>query len=81
MEYIAIYTRNSKDYYRTMRDSSYSSKRAFAEDLRRNGYRVAAVFTQEQIEEIKGYETTYVAHSHNLKYSLRLISYIRECMK
>jgi len=60
-----------------MADNSYNSKKAFAEELRRNGYHVVAVFTPEQITKIQADETPYL---NGCKLSERLVAYIKQCM-
>lgn len=52
MQYTAIYrrTRNGNITHKT---ANYPSKKAFAEDLRGNGFKVLEIYAPEQIKIIK----------------------------
>lgn len=77
MTYTAIYTKEKDGTYKSMTDSSYNSKKAFVEDLRRNGYHVTAVLTPEQITDIQTDDTPFL---NGCKLSERLAAYIKQCM-
>jgi hypothetical protein len=76
MKYTAIYREKGNVYYEDMTRNDYNSKEAFKADLRNNGYMVAAIFTDEQIEKIKDRDPDII-----FKYSERIVEYVRECIE
>ena len=75
MKYTAIYSETKKGLYNDMITNDYTNKEAFKRDLRNNGYMVAAIFTDEQIEKIKDRDPDII-----FKYSERICEYVRDCI-
>lgn len=59
--------------------SEYDSKKDFINDLRRNGYRVLGVFTEEQVEYIKLTPKLDMEESF-LFNNYESIEYIKQCL-
>lgn len=74
MKLVAII--NEKGYYKIIVDSDYNSKKAFAEALRGNGYKVVCCLTDKDIENIREKTTEEL-----MNYSERTIAFVRECME
>lgn len=77
-EYIGI-VRYKRNGYVTNIKSTYATKQDFADDLRRNGYRVLSIFTLKQIEYIKG-NSTYKMKDSFLYRNWEAIEYVQQCM-
>lgn len=76
MKYTAIYSEERKGLYNDMTRTDYTNKEMFRRDLRKNGYMVAAIFTDEQIAKIQDRDPDII-----FKYSERVCEYVRDCIE
>lgn len=73
MKYTAIYREKGNAYYEDMTRSDYTSKALFAKELRRNGYMVAGIFTDEQIKRIQDSDPSII-----FKFNEKVVDYVRD---
>jgi len=59
--------------------SEYKTKKDFRQDLKGNGYRILAIFTEEQIDYIKN-TNKYDMKDNFLFSNYESIEYIRQCL-
>lgn len=74
-KYTAIYKETKNGLYNYMVSTDYTNKENFSRDLRKNGYIVTAIFTDEQIENIQNFDSAII-----FKYSERVCAFIRDCL-
>lgn len=74
-KYIGIYKTERNGYLKNMVQTDYNSKNDFSADLRRNGYRVIAILTDEEINKIKNSD-----HEMFHKYLNLDFEYVTQCL-
>lgn len=72
-KYTAIIKNENGHFHRV--DTDYSSKKAYAQDCRGNGYKVTAILTDTEIEYIKAH-----GWQSGMKYSDITIDFVLQCL-